>query len=234
MSNKNENVEFGNCSCDASRININNVNNDGTTNNRCDSLSEPEIYNEYKRDDCENNDNTDEKLVNINTFRYKFTDDFTKELYQFSKIHQYDERKDFKSAWNTWTEENIDLVNSEINRLTYLGYVGDILDKMFKSARYYFRKKSTEVKQPKTRREYIGVEKELLDAMDRHIMNNINNKNYKPADGFLEFCNDNIGVLKDEISRLCKSGINTTNDVKNKIKKTYKNRYFMFISNISK
>ena len=28
-----------------------------------------------------------------NTYRYKFTDEFTKELYIFSKIHQYDHRK---------------------------------------------------------------------------------------------------------------------------------------------
>lgn len=191
-----------------------------------DSLSERVNSHEYKT--ITNND--DEKSINVNIFRYKFSDDFTKELYSFSKIHQYDERKDFKAAWNTWTEENIDLVNSEVTRLTNLGYEGDILDKMFKSARYYFRKKSTEQKEPKTRREYVGVEKELLDAMDKHIMTNINSENYKPADGFLEFCNENIDILKIEVARLCKSGINNTNDVKDKIKKTYKNRYFMFIS----
>jgi hypothetical protein len=193
-------------------------------------LSERINSGEYKTITIENNNNDGEKHIYVNIFRYKFSDDFTKELYSFSKIHQYDERKDFKEAWNTWTEVNIDLVNSEIERLTNLGYDGDILDKMFKSARYYFRKKSTEQKQPKPRREYVGVEKELLDAMDKHIMTNINSENYKPADGFLEFCNNNIDILKGEVARLCKSGINNTNDVKDKIKKTYKNRYFMFIS----
>jgi hypothetical protein len=193
-------------------------------------LSERINGDEYKTITTENNNNDGEKSINVSIFRYKFSDDFTKELYSFSKIHQYDERKDFKEAWNTWTEENIELVNSEVDRLSNLGYEGDILDKMFKSARYYFRKKSTEQKEPKSRREYVSVEKELLTAMDKHIMSNINSENYKPADGFLEFCNDNIDILKTEVARLCKSGINNTNDVKDKIKKTYKNRYFMFIS----
>ena len=89
---------------------------------------------------------------NINIFRYKFTEEFTIELYKFSKIHQYDHRSDFKEAWNIWTEENEDLVDEEIRRLSNLGYDGDILDKMFKSARYYFRKKSTEKKEPQKRR----------------------------------------------------------------------------------
>ena len=230
MSNEQQIIENRNSNYDVSNSICSVINSDRANNYRRDSLSSGVNSDEYKTISNENNNNDDEKSISVNIFRYKFSDDFTKELYSFSKIHQYDERKDFKAAWNTWTEENIDLVNGEASRLTNLGYEGDVLDKMFKSARYYFRKKSTEQKQPKPRREYVGVEKELLDAMDQHIMTNINSENYKPADGFLEFCNENIDVLKIEVARLCKSGINNTNDVKDKIKKTYKNRYFMFIS----
>jgi hypothetical protein len=90
-------------------------------------------------------DKTAEKTYNA------VTDEFMKELHNFSKIHQYDHRKDFKEAWNTWIEENNDIVTDEIRRLTEMGYDGDILDKMFKSARYYFRKKSTEKNEPQAR-----------------------------------------------------------------------------------
>ena len=114
---------------------------------------------------------------NVSIYRYKFTDDFTQELYKFSKIHQYDHRKDFKDAWQIWTEENENLVDGEVRRLTNLGYDGDVLDKMFKSARYYFRKKDTDKKEPQKRRVYVGVQKELLEAMDEHIISNINNNN---------------------------------------------------------
>lgn len=74
-------------------------------------------------------------------YRFKFTENFMTELYKFSKIHQYDDRKDFKEAWKIWTEENDDIIELEMCRMLRLGYNGDVLDKMFKSARYYFRKK---------------------------------------------------------------------------------------------
>ena len=85
-------------------------------------------------------------------YRYKFTEELTAELFKFSKIHQYDHRKDFKEAWAIWLENNEYLVETEIRRLKNFGYIGDIRDKMFKSARYYLRKKSTEKKAPAERR----------------------------------------------------------------------------------
>ena len=197
-----------------------------TNDNRMDSFQNSVCFN--KSDNEFYTSNIDS---NINIYRYKFIDEFTNELYKFSKIHQYDHRKDFKEAWNIWVDENEDLVNNETRRLINLGYEGDILDKMFKSARYYFRKKSTEKKEPQKRRIYIGVQKDLLDAMDNHIESNKNNKNYKPSDGFIDFCKENIELLKEEVNRLCKSGIIDSDEIKNKIKKTYKNRYFM-IKNI--
>ena len=63
---------------------------------------------------------------------------------------------------------------------------------MFKSARYYFRKKGTEKKAPMERRVYIGVQKDLLDAMDNHIKSAINSKDFKPSEGFDDFCKKNI------------------------------------------
>jgi hypothetical protein len=165
---------------------------------------------------------------NVSIYRYKFTDDFTQELYKFSKIHQYDHRKDFKDAWNIWTEENNDIVDGEVRRLANLGYDGDVLDKMFKSARYYFRKKNNEQKEPHQRRVYVGVQKEFLEAVDEHINNNINSK---PSDGFSLFCQEKIEILKEEVNRLCKAGMTCHIEIKDKIKKTYKNRYFMLTNN---
>ena len=160
-------------------------------------------------------------------YRFKFTEEFMVYLYNFSKIHQYDDRKDFKEAWTVWTEENNDIIDGEMRRLLNLGYEGDVLDKMFKSARYYFRKKSTERIEPKQRRQYISVTKDLLDAMDRHIENNIYDDNYQPKTGFITFCKDNETLLKDTISSIFGQGIKESELIEYKIKKTYKNRYFM-------
>lgn len=212
--------------CDNINNNVINITcNIGTNDDRLDSFKDTsEFKSEYNKDI----DNEHEMLVNI--FRYKFTDDFNKELYKFSKIHQYDERKDFKEAWTIWMEEQDDIINDEIRRLTNLGYDGNILDKMFKSARYYFRKKSTEKKAPKKRRNYMGAQKELLDAMDEHIKLNINNAYYKPSDGFDDFCKSNVDLLKNEVNVLCRIGFNDASEIKAKIKKTYKNRYFLLIN----
>jgi len=160
-------------------------------------------------------------------YRFKFTEEFMVELYKFSKIHQYDDRKDFKEAWKVWTEDNNDIIDDEITRLLYLGYEGDVLNKMFKSARYYFRKKSTEKKEPRQRRQYISVNKELLDAMDSHIEDNMYNDTYQPKIGFIEFCKDNETLLKETISKIMEQGVKDTELIEDKIKKTYKNRYFM-------
>jgi len=157
-------------------------------------------------------------------FRYKFSETFTAELYEFSKIHQHDDRATFKQAWTTWLEESDELVSSEVKRLTELGYDGNILNKMYKSSRYYFRKKSTEKKAPVERRPYICVTEDLLTCMDRHI-SQIQKK--KPGVSFVEFCQSNEVLLQEEVKWLCSKGLKDPNDIKEKIKKTYKNRYFI-------
>ena len=191
---------------------------------RRDSFS----YADSRTDDFEKMRKNNEEVV-VNIYRYKFTEDFMQDLFTFAKVHQYDHRKDFKEAWVAWIDTNENTVNEEVNRLTRLGYDGNILDKMFKSARYYFRKKSTEKKAPEPRRDYVSVRKELLEAIDAHINKSIGGANYKPSDGFDNFCNNNLELIRDEISHLTKSGLTDSDEIKQKIKKTYKNRYFLVI-----
>lgn len=166
----------------------------------------------------------------INIYRYKFTQDFMDDLHKFSKIHQYDDRKGFKEAWKSWVEKNDELVQEEMERLENLNYDGDILDKMFKSARYYFRKKSPKRPEPKDRRQYLSVQKDLLDAMDDHILKKMKEPDYKPSDGFTNFCESSVNLLQEEVTRLVvEHGISDASLIKEKIKKTYKNRYFILV-----
>ena len=186
-------------------------------------------------DDRSFEDMNDEAELPLIIYRYKFTEEFMEELYKFSKIHQYDDRKDFKEAWKIWTEDNDEIIDIEMRRILNLGYEGDVLNKMFKSARYYFRKKSSEKKEPKQRRQYISVNRELLDAMDNHIEKKIFDKDYQPKTGFIEFCKDNEKILKETIAKIFEQGIKDSELIENKIKKTYKNRYFMLTNkNINK
>jgi hypothetical protein len=173
-------------------------------------------------------------IQNQNTpiYRYKFTNEFTDEMFQFAKIHQYDDRKSFKEAWEIWTEKFEELISGEVRRLSNLGYEGDILDKMFKSARYYFRKKQLEKKDSVKRRDYVCLNKTFLNIIDEHIKENIykEKETFKPSDGFNEFCKSNVDLLKIEINNLFQNGITDTNEIKMKMKKTYKNRYFIIIN----
>jgi hypothetical protein len=205
-------------------------NNNGTID---DGLGTRNDRSDTRYSDEKSRNNTFNSASSINIYRYKFTQEFMNEIYQFSKIHQYDERKDFKEAWEVWMETNSELINSEVNRLTTLNYQGDIIDKMFKSARYYFRKKGTVKKEPVQRSAYVAINKDLLDAMDEHIITNILKKDYKPSEGFVDFCNTNVSLLKEEVSRLFEEeGVQKdAKIVEKKIKKTYKNRYFIIVSN---
>lgn len=204
------------------------INNNGIIHDNEYRIKEPDLY-EFTRDD---NTITEEES-NITRpsviYRFKFTEQFMEELYKFSKIHQYDDRKGFKEAWNIWMEENEDIIKQESVRLIHLGYSkeGDIINKMFKSARYYFRKKSSVKKQPIQRRQYISVVRELLDAMDNHIEENMFNADYQPKIGFVSFCKNNEEVLKDSLTKIFEQGIKDSKVIEDKIKKTYKNRYFM-------
>jgi hypothetical protein len=157
------------------------------------------------------------------TFRYKQDGSLITELYRFSKIHEFDTRNDFKKYWTGWVYENSDIIEQETERLKKMGYEGDVTDKLFKSARYYLRKKSTDKKTPIKRRNYVTIEKSILAVMDQHIKNEMN----KPEKGFYDFCISHRDLLKNEIKRLQDNGITDEKMIQTKFKKTYKNRYYM-------
>jgi len=179
-----------------------------------------------------NNGITENELTTtkINIYRYKFTQDIMDMVTEFAKVHQYDDRKIFKEAWTNWLELNDSSVTEEVTRLKGLGYEGDIIDKMFKSARYYFRKKSTVKQDPKERKTYVCVHKEMNESIDTHIVRNMVNDDYKPSTGFNNFCANNTDILKAEIARLMAQNMKDSGQIQEKIKKTYKNRYFILVS----
>lgn len=213
-----------------------------TGNKHCDSISSGGVP-IFKS-------NLTSSLSCIPIYRFKFTQDFMEELHQFSKIHYLDNRKDFKEAWVKWSEEEEkkDLIEKEIKRLNELGFHGDILDKMFKSARYYFRKREDNASITTTnskkvfeetdvegelvnKRNYHCCSKYLLEIMDKQIKNLLLEKdkeaeNKKPSIAFLHFCKENKDLLKEEIESLFKLGFTDVKEIQNKIKKTYKNKYF--------
>ena len=78
-----------------------------------------------------------------------------------------------------------------------------------------------------TTRKYLPIGREILDAMDEHIKTNIANSDYTPAKGFDDFCKNHAILLATEILSLKEKGETDKNYISSKIKKTYKNRYYI-------
>jgi len=162
------------------------------------------------------------------TYRYKATTEITDLLTVFAKTYQHSKREDFKDAWKIWIELNAELIQSETERLEASGYKGDIVDKMFKSARYYYRNKTQ--KEPKVKKEYEGISHNILEAMDEHIKSQIKNHlldpqiDISPATSYAEFCENNKPLICQEIQTMNKKH---ATEIANKFKKTYKNRYYI-------
>lgn len=160
------------------------------------------------------------------TYRFKFTPAFLDILTRFSITHQYDAPKDFKEAFDSFKDDFKSEIEREINILTENGYKGDAIDKMYKSARYYFKNKdySQKDKTEKKRRKYITQDKEFINCVDEHIESIINE--LKPSEGFNHFKENFQEEYNNEHERLSEY-FNDKLDIEKKIKKTYKNRYFI-------
>ena len=164
-------------------------------------------------------------------FRFDFTSEVGNLLAKFSDEHETEKYNVFQSSWNSWInmEGVSDILTKECSRLREEGYTGDVWDKMYKSARYYFKNKQTN-KKPKKRRVYISLERNLLDAIDddiQNIMNSTENNNNKPHNAYINFIKNTkyTNVINIEKARLETKKLETK-EVDDKIKKTYKNRYY--------
>jgi hypothetical protein len=184
-------------------------------------------------------------------FRYKLSEDILQLITYFAKKHQYDDRHSYKEAWNDqWLNDHSELIEREISRLQQLGYKGDVIDKMFKAGRYYFREKkvvedsedsedrediedreNNKIKKEnkeKKERQYIVMHPDILKAMDAHLFSIMKQANFKPANAYKQFCEEQMPLIKVEIARLLEAKTSLdAEQMSEKIKKTYKNRYYI-------
>lgn len=175
--------------------------------------------------------------------RYKFTQEIQNLLINFANLHQYDDRKTFKEAWIEWTDLNSESLQKETRRLVELNYKGNINEKMYKATRYYFKNKNkpkseiseiseisekSEKSEKSTKKTYISLDINILELIDQDIKNNIYSKDYTPASGYENFCFINKELVKKEIDRLIKEHNLSLKESNDKLKKSYKNRYFQF------
>jgi hypothetical protein len=152
------------------------------------------------------------------------------EISAFARVHRYDTKDDFKDAWTQWTSENMRLISAEQERLTAMGFDGDLNKKMYVSARYYFKNKSDVEEAPKKRRKYVTIDKSFIRLIDNYINTSIQNGDesiYKPANCFQDFIQENEQQTALLVRKLATDDNLENADIIVKIKKTFKNRYFV-------
>ena len=80
----------------------------------------------------------------------------------------------------------------------------------------------------------MTLKTEILELIDSSIKENINNNTYKPSEGYKDFVTSNNTVLEEEYKRLITVYSINEKEAEDKIKKTYKNRYYLTSKNINK
>jgi hypothetical protein len=168
-------------------------------------------------------------MTTTNIFRYKLDATLLDIIIEFAQVHKHDDSSQFREEWDNFSVNNKIVIDREKRRLTGIGYTGDMDDKMYKSARYYFKNKvEKEETGTKKRRKYVTLDKCFLSDMDRHIYQVAFKQDMKPAHAYNNFISDEIysskldTVVQELLDREWKEC-----DANVKIKKTYKNRYFI-------
>ena len=77
------------------------------------------------------------------------------------------------------------------------------------------------------KRMYIAVKSETLAYIDRHIKEHINDNDFSPKTGYDKFLKTSAEIVRTESEHLKRKFEMSDSDIKTKVKKTYKNRYYI-------
>ena len=173
----------------------------------------------------------EDKPFELDTFHYHFSEEMGERFMYFATLHRFDDRKSFKENWQKWIEEPdvAECIQTEIDKVKESGYVGDVIGKMFRSVRYYYRKKPVKPQEEgtaekKKRKVYEMTQKETLAEIDRHILEQITGN-----------CSDLTETKRSFVSpaKAFANYVETQHDgVEEKYKKIYKNRFYLLAKTI--
>ena len=123
--------------------------------------------------------NLDQNIV-LQQHHFNYSDEFAEQLATFAMAHLDDRSKEFKTAWKEWTESNDAMIQREVVAMKTAGYEGSVEEKMYFSARYYYRKKAIREKTEKQttedkllRKKYECIDRTILNQMNDHIVSQI-------------------------------------------------------------
>ena len=151
----------------------------------------------------------------------------------------------FKCFWNNWKMNHSHIINKEVETLKMKGYDKDPIEKIDKSIVYYHRCKigakigakmvsNNELNDGKPTtiigynkgKKYIKISKRFMTFVLNHIQIDLKNRRLKPSKAYDDFIVKYASDIKDEVYKLEQSKL-SKEYIENKIKKTYKNQYFL-------
>ena len=80
-------------------------------------------------------------------YHFKLSQPILEKMKVFSRMHQHDDKKDFREAYDEWYLSEKESIEREWNRLKSWGYDGDLKQKMYRSIRYYFSRRNNKRKE---------------------------------------------------------------------------------------
>lgn len=185
-------------------------------------------------------------VVGCKKFRFDFSKHTIDLLSVFSKEHCDEKCKQFQCSWRDWiNKDNIKkTLDEECETLKALGFEGDVYDKMYKSARYYYKKRQDKKDKYEEKQSTVHTNRfssNFLKLMDNIIKSQLN-EDVKKNNGiersqiefFDNYCNIHRNEIVMELRDIKERKGQIPEDIKEKLKKTYKNRFYKNRMNVVK
>jgi hypothetical protein len=180
------------------------------------------------------------QVTSFKRYRYDFSERCKEDLSKFAERNVDVPRKKYKELWLEWMETHRDMIADECNELVKQGFQGDPLDKMYKSVRYYHRKKDNiidTIKDPPPNRSYVRLPEELNKCMDNHIHNIITTRinddsiveiNLTHGESFHNFLEANADIVLNELVEIKKRDGVLDENIGTKLRKRYRDKFYKY------
>ena len=166
-------------------------------------------------------------------YNFKLSKGIKKELNKFAEENKHLEKYIFDYKWNRWLRNNKIMLDNENEMLKSKGYDKNLYDKLYFSVRYYYVKKAKEKEMEKengkvkVKLKYVPMTLELRDLIEKHLREHINVQPKLSFETFLQ--NETKKNKYNEMMNILLYNEYSEKDAMKRIKKAYKNRYFILI-----
>lgn len=190
---------------------------------------------------------TDKNINESRIYRFKVQNaELFSAMKEFAGTHKFESKEVLKESFESWyqSEEIGALIESEENYLARYHYDfnhNNMKNKIFKSIKYYFIKnmlKSMNLgevpeKSNKNRQKSstsFKIKKSFIECAKNHLKSSIYNHDFKPNTSFQDFLEKYTDIIQSEKSRFDDELVT---DFDAKLKKMYKNQYYVLHTSMS-